>query len=242
MTDERRTTGNTGLAKVAVQCSADTFVVTQSLVLRINICGKIATFAKPENVSSNFMKTYIADIIPRLSKFSKQLDNLTLLTEQHWVALDIISGQKRVYIFRRNSVLLVSTGGQVERGKWEFISKNSLLLDIDNATYLLRHGFFDENILALKVDSKEEYAIFVNESKFDRELNSIQAINDFLQEKYFDKPTGPAAEPTGPAAEPRKLSQTEKENDGFSVSDKQIKIIVAMGIVIVLILLILGQQ
>jgi hypothetical protein len=31
---------NTGLAKVAVQCSADTLVVNQSLVLRINICGE----------------------------------------------------------------------------------------------------------------------------------------------------------------------------------------------------------
>jgi hypothetical protein len=31
---------NTGLAKVAVQCSADTFVVNQTLVLRINICGE----------------------------------------------------------------------------------------------------------------------------------------------------------------------------------------------------------
>jgi hypothetical protein len=31
---------NTGLAKVAVQCSADTFVVNQSLVLRITICGE----------------------------------------------------------------------------------------------------------------------------------------------------------------------------------------------------------
>lgn len=35
------TAGNTGLAKVEVQCSADTFVV------------KIATFAKPENVDDN---------------------------------------------------------------------------------------------------------------------------------------------------------------------------------------------
>ena len=33
-------TPNTGLAKVAVQCSADTFVVNQSLFLRINICGE----------------------------------------------------------------------------------------------------------------------------------------------------------------------------------------------------------
>jgi hypothetical protein len=31
---------NTGLAKVAVQCYADTFVVNQSLVLRINIYGE----------------------------------------------------------------------------------------------------------------------------------------------------------------------------------------------------------
>jgi hypothetical protein len=31
---------NTGLAKVAVQCTADTFVVNQSLVLRTNICGE----------------------------------------------------------------------------------------------------------------------------------------------------------------------------------------------------------
>jgi len=31
---------NTGLAKVAVPFSADTFVVNQSLVLRINICGE----------------------------------------------------------------------------------------------------------------------------------------------------------------------------------------------------------
>ena len=31
---------NTGLAKLAVQCSADTFVDNQTLVLRMNICGK----------------------------------------------------------------------------------------------------------------------------------------------------------------------------------------------------------
>ena len=33
-------TANTGLAKVAVQCSAVTFVVNQSLVLRIKFCGE----------------------------------------------------------------------------------------------------------------------------------------------------------------------------------------------------------
>jgi hypothetical protein len=37
--NERAAT-NTGLAKVAVQSPADTFVVNQTLVLRINICGE----------------------------------------------------------------------------------------------------------------------------------------------------------------------------------------------------------
>ena len=32
--------GNSTYKKLAVQCSADTFVVNQSLVLRINICGE----------------------------------------------------------------------------------------------------------------------------------------------------------------------------------------------------------
>jgi hypothetical protein len=36
---KQRTT-NTGLAKVAVQCSAGTFVGNQILVLRINICAE----------------------------------------------------------------------------------------------------------------------------------------------------------------------------------------------------------
>jgi len=37
---DRRAACNTGLAKVAVQCSAETFAVNQSLVLRINICAE----------------------------------------------------------------------------------------------------------------------------------------------------------------------------------------------------------
>ena len=45
-TTDRRAACNTGLTKVAVQCSADTFVV------------KIATFAKPETFSGNFTDTF----------------------------------------------------------------------------------------------------------------------------------------------------------------------------------------
>ena len=47
-------TANTGLAKVAVQCSADTFVVNQSLVLRINICGENRHLRQARNRYAQF--------------------------------------------------------------------------------------------------------------------------------------------------------------------------------------------
>jgi hypothetical protein len=53
-----RTTGyNTGLAKVAVQCSADTFVVNQNWFSASTFVVKNATFAKPENVICHFRTT-----------------------------------------------------------------------------------------------------------------------------------------------------------------------------------------
>jgi len=39
-TTEKRPAYNSGLAKVAVSVSTDSFVVNQTLVLRINICGE----------------------------------------------------------------------------------------------------------------------------------------------------------------------------------------------------------
>jgi hypothetical protein len=132
------------------------------------------------------MKTFFSDIFPKLQRFSQKLDNLTLLTNQHWVSIDNIIANKTVYIFRSNNELLVSTNGKVEKAKWEYIGNKSLLIDKAEESYLFKHGFFDENILALKVDSSDEYAVFVNENNYSGDLNSIQKVFDFLKEKYLE--------------------------------------------------------
>lgn len=132
------------------------------------------------------MKTYFLDIIPRLKRFSQKLDDLTKLTNQHWVVFDGVSNSKIVYIFRPNNELLISQNGRVEKAKWEYLGNNSLLIDKDKGSYLFKHGFLDENVVALKVDSKDEYALFVNESKYEGELNSIDKISDFLTKKYLE--------------------------------------------------------
>jgi len=132
------------------------------------------------------MKTFLADIFPKIQRFSDKLDNLTLLTNQHWVSIDDILSTKTVYIFRTNNELLISKNGKVEKAEWEHLGNKSLLIDKTNDSYLFKHGFFDENVLALKVDSSEEYAVFVNENKYDGELNSIDKVLDFLRQTYLD--------------------------------------------------------
>jgi hypothetical protein len=138
------------------------------------------------------MKTFISDLIPKIQRYSQQLDNQTLLTNQHWVVVDDNTDTKHVYIFRSNNELLISQNGRVEKAKWEYLSHDTLLIDRKDESILFRHGFFDENILALKTDGKSEYALLVNETKYNSDLNSSTSVLEFLQKRYISRQDQPS--------------------------------------------------
>lgn len=131
------------------------------------------------------MKTFLFDIIPKIQRFSEKLDNLTVLTNKHWVVIDEVLNTKVVFIFReKNNQLLIAQNGRIEKATWEYLGNNSLLIDKADGSFLFKHGFIDDTVLALKVDGSDEYALLVNESKFDNQLNSLNAIIQFLEDKY----------------------------------------------------------
>jgi hypothetical protein len=131
------------------------------------------------------MKTFLLDIIPRIQRYSNKLDNLTELTNKHWVVIDEELNKKVVFIFRaKENQLLISENGKIEKGNWEYLGNNSLLIDRKDGSYLFKHGFIDDTVLALKVDGKDEYALLVNEQKFDNQLNSFSSILEFLNYRY----------------------------------------------------------
>jgi hypothetical protein len=133
------------------------------------------------------MKTFVANIFPKIQNYSEKLDDLSLLTNQHWVSIDEIMSSKTVYIFKSNNELIVATNGKVEREKWEYLGHKSLLIDKKEGSYLFNLSFYDDNILALKLDGREEYAIFVNQNKYGADLNSIHKVLEFLQHLYIDQ-------------------------------------------------------
>lgn len=165
------------------------------------------------------MRTYLADIIPRIQRFSKRLDDLTKLTNQHWVSLGDIPDGKRVFMFRDNSKLLIAENGIiVDKGTWEYLGNQSLLLETSNGGYLLKHGFFDENVIALRLDSTDKYAFFVNETRYEKELNNIGDILKFLEDKYLrNSPTQSGSVGQDPQASslPKGSSATYKTKQGM---------------------------
>jgi hypothetical protein len=154
------------------------------------------------------MMTYIADIIPKIQRFSKRLDDLTKLINQHWVSLGDLNQNKRVFIFRPNNQLLISENGIVEKGSWEYLGNQSLLLDTKHESYLFKHGFFDENVIALKLDGYNKYAFFVNESKGE-EINTIEDVLTFLENQYIKS-----------ASSFSQASNSEKITHDFSNAEK----------------------
>ncbi|MFN5317742.1 MAG: hypothetical protein ACK5CY_02760, partial [Bacteroidia bacterium] len=132
------------------------------------------------------MKTYIADLIPQIKKASKLLDDKTLLANKNWISIGDSIEIKRVYIFESNGELDIFENGQgVDCGTWKFIGENSLKLKLkDGSTFLLKHGFIDKDVMALKLDGINTYAFFVAESKFDNGLKVIDQVLKYLEKNY----------------------------------------------------------
>jgi hypothetical protein len=132
------------------------------------------------------MKTFILDIIPKLKRYSQKLDDKALLTNQHWVLVTEDIRQKIVYIFRDNEELLISRNGKIEKGHWEYIGNESLVIESKSEYYLFKHGFLDNNILALKLDGNKEYAVFIAEKMFFKNMTSLSNVVRFLVDTYLD--------------------------------------------------------
>jgi hypothetical protein len=122
------------------------------------------------------MITYIKQIIPELTKFSKKLDDISVFQNQKWINLDTDSSLKKLYIFRPENKLIVSINGDVTLGYWEYIDDCTILISLDGLKRLLRHKFINDEFLILNADNTEDYAFFIKEDESLKHINSMEMI------------------------------------------------------------------
>jgi hypothetical protein len=130
------------------------------------------------------MKYYISDIIPKLQRFSRQLDELALIQNHHWVAFDSSTETITTYIFRDNKDLLIAQGGQVKKSKWDYLGNQTILIENSEESLLFRNSFFDETVLVLNLHNTDTYAFFLNETKIGTSFKTIEKLNEYLNKKY----------------------------------------------------------
>lgn len=131
------------------------------------------------------MKQYLADILPRLQKYSARLDNLSLITDTPWIQVDD-SNDRVVFIFRsKGSELLVSENGDVNTCSWEYLDyMDALLVKMGERRALYNHGFLDDAVMILSKDGSADYLLLVNEKKV--EARDRERVLSRLNRKYLE--------------------------------------------------------
>lgn len=128
------------------------------------------------------MTHYFESLLPKVLSYSQKLDKLALLLDEPWVMAGDSQMQTKL-IFRTGGSILVSENGTVAFGKWELLNRaNSILIDYGHSAKLYNHGFFDEAVLALKLDGTNDFFVLVNQNRVP-DLD----VTKYLKNKYVDQ-------------------------------------------------------
>ena len=76
----------------------------------------------------------------------------------------------------------------VIKTSWNINILNSFSIETEDGLITVEAYFKDDDILVLNNLDKEEFALYINTTNYDDEVNSVEDINTFLKEKYKKRP------------------------------------------------------
>lgn len=133
------------------------------------------------------MNDYLHNTIPNLKPFNYELHYNTHFINQPWVLVNGISKKKAIYTFKADNILEISRKDDIIKTSWNINIQNIFSIETEDGLITVKAYFKDDDILVLNNQDKEEFALYINTSKYNDELNSIEDINSFLKEKYKKK-------------------------------------------------------
>ena len=133
------------------------------------------------------MNDYLHNTIPNLKPFNFEHHHDSLFINQQWVLVNGISNKKSIYTFKADNVLEISTKDNEIKTSWNINIQNTFTIETEDGSITVEAYFKDDDILVLNNQEKEEFALYINTTKYEDELNSIEDINTFLREKYKKK-------------------------------------------------------
>lgn len=133
------------------------------------------------------MNDYLHNTIPNLKPFNYERHHDSHFINQQWVLVNGISKKKSIYTFKDDNILEITRKDNVIETSWNINIKNTFSIETEDGLIMVKAYFKDDDILVLNNEDKEEFALYINTTKYDDELNTVEDINIFLKEKYKKK-------------------------------------------------------
>ncbi|WP_179375890.1 hypothetical protein [Winogradskyella wichelsiae] len=133
------------------------------------------------------MSEYLHKTIPNLKPFNFELHHDALFINQQWVLVNGISNKKSIYTFKANNSLEITRQHNVIKTSWSIDPLNMLSIETEDGLIKVSAYFKDDDILVLNNQDDDEFALYINATNYNDELNSIEDIQTFLKEKYLKK-------------------------------------------------------
>ena len=133
------------------------------------------------------MNDYLHNTIPNLKPFNFELHHDSLFINQQWVLVNGISKKKSIYTFKPDNILEISRKNTTIKTSWNINIQNIFSIETEDGMITVKAYFKDDDILVLNHQDKEEFALYINTTNYDDELNSVEDIQSFLKEKYKKK-------------------------------------------------------
>jgi hypothetical protein len=126
------------------------------------------------------MINYLSDLIPKFIRFDKKLDDITVLTNKHWIEVREDNRRLTLIFSKDPKVIRLSENGLISKGTWEYLGNNKIEIEVGGEAKLYQHKFHDDKILLLNLDSTDEYTLFIQEHDYFTLLNNSQEITNYI--------------------------------------------------------------
>ncbi|REE25735.1 ephrin receptor ligand binding protein [Winogradskyella pacifica] len=133
------------------------------------------------------MNDYLHNTIPNLKPFNYEVHHDSHFINKQWVLINGISKKKSIYTFKADNILEISRKDHVIKTSWNISIHNIFSIETEDGMITVKAFFKDDDILVLNNQSKEEFAMYINATNYDDDINSVEDIQAFLKDKYQKK-------------------------------------------------------
>ena len=133
------------------------------------------------------MNDYLHNTIPNLKPFDFDRHHDTLFINQQWVLVNGISNKKSVYTFRDDNVLEIERTDAKIKTSWNLNIHNIFTIETEDGIITVKAYFKDDDILVLNHQDKQEFALYINTTHYEDDVNSVEDVQSYLKEKYKRK-------------------------------------------------------